>query len=105
MNRSGLELYDYVADPNAFTDYWSRMQFPPDYHGGVGDSVYIEKLLEHFVAWDMIGFDDAGRRPYVDIASSASPWAGILRKQGVEAYSLDQAPDPSFTKNDYYIQA
>jgi hypothetical protein len=105
MSRSGLEVHDYVADPNAFSDYSSRMQFPTDYHGGIDGGVYIEKLLEHFVAWDMIGFDDAGRRPYVDIACAASPWAGILRKQGVEAYSLDRAPAPSFPKNDCYIQA
>jgi hypothetical protein len=105
MSGSGLEVRDYVAEPSAFFDYCSKMQFPTDYHGGVDGSVYIEKLLEHFVAWDMIGLDDAGRWPYVDIASAASPWAGILRKQGIEAYSLDRAPDPSLTKVDYYIQA
>ena len=105
MSRSSLDVHDYVADPNAFSDYCSRMQFPSDYHGGTGGGVYTEKLLEHFVAWDMIGLYEAGRWPYVDIACAGSPWAGILRKQGVEAYSLDRSPDPSFPKADYYIQA
>jgi SAM-dependent methyltransferase len=106
MREAGLDVCDYFADTAEFSRYRSRMPFPADYHGGSGSSVYLEKLLEHFVAWDMIGLDgDARRWPYVDIAAASSPWAAMLRQQGLEAYSLDLAPDPSFAHLDYYLRA
>jgi hypothetical protein len=45
MSGSGLEVHDHVADPKAFSDYCSRMQFATDYHGDAGGSGMLRRDL------------------------------------------------------------
>lgn len=104
LGELGVRCGDYQADAAAFAAFRQRLRFPADYHGGEGGAVYEEKLLEHFVAWDLLGLDDGAQRwPYVDIASASSPWASILRAQGFEAFSMDLAPHPSLARLPYTI--
>lgn len=100
----GVPCGDYCADPAAFRAFRARFAFPPDYHGGVDGGVYDEKLLEHFVAWDLLGLDtDPARWPYVDIAGASSPWVRLLREQGHEAFAIDLAPHPSLAGLPYVL--
>ncbi|MGD9832017.1 MAG: methyltransferase domain-containing protein [Piscinibacter sp.] len=104
LGELGVHCGDYAADETAFAAFKQRLRFPVDYHGGESGAVYEEKLLEHFVAWDLLGLSDRPQRwPYVDIASASSPWASILRAQGFEAFSMDLAPHPSLARLPYTI--
>ena len=74
--------------------------FPVDYHGGIHSGVWHEKLLEHYIAKDLLGLDFfASSDLYVDIAACGSPWAAILReKLEIKAYANDLAPVPEMYK-------
>ena len=106
LAEAGVACADYFADKAALTAFRSRMGFPADYHGGQSGAVYDEKVLEHFVAWNLLDLaDEPERWPYVDIASATSPWASLLRAQGLEAFSLDLAPHPSLATLPFTITA
>jgi SAM-dependent methyltransferase len=105
LSALGMPSVDYRVDPAAFAVFRERFIFPADYHGGVDAPVYVEKLLEHFVAWDLLALDNQpGRWPYVDIAGASSPWARLLRERGREAWSIDLAPHPSLAQLPYYLR-
>ena len=76
----GIDVEDYQADAEAFRAFHAADLFPADYHGGIGSGVWDEKLLEHFIAFQLLGMKDfAGNDVYVDIAACNSPWAHALR--------------------------
>jgi hypothetical protein len=106
LRELGWPCADLIIDQHSFQAFGQRMHFPSDYHGGVQGPVHQEKLLEHFVAWYLLGLDDdMARWPYVDIASATSPWASLLREQGLEAWSLDLAPHPRYAALPHTIAA
>jgi hypothetical protein len=101
----GMACADHRVDPAAFRPFRECFAFPADYHGGPGGGVYDEKLLEHFVAWDLLGLDSVPTRwPDVDIAGAASPWARLLRERGGEAWSIDLDPHPSLAGLPYVLK-
>lgn len=105
LRARGMECEDYRVDESMFEDFTSYIRFPPDYHGGQAGGVYVEKLLEHFVAWDLLGLGThASAWPYVDIAGASSPWAKLLRERGQQAFSIDLAPHRAFAGLSYYIK-
>lgn len=105
LRTQGVTLIDYHADVARFREFVDSAGFPSDYHGGVDGGVYLEKMLEHFVAWDLIGLgNDPDRLPYVDIAGASSPWASLLRGKGIEAMSIDLELNPRFAHLDYYLK-
>jgi hypothetical protein len=102
LTALGMNCEDYRVNPAAFRVFRERFDFPPDYHGGADSGVYEEKLLEHFVAWDLLGLDREPQRwPYVDIAGAASPWARLLRERGHEAWAIDLEPHTSVASLPY----
>jgi SAM-dependent methyltransferase len=104
LRKLGIDVRDYVVDRRAFDAFKARFPFPSGYHGGDESGVYEEKLLEHFVAWDLLGFETQPSLPYMDVAGASSPWARLLRDQGIEAYSIDLSPHPAFANLSYYIK-
>ncbi len=60
--------------------------------------IFIEKCLEHYLTFRYLNIS-AGD-VYIDIASSGSPWAGILNKRGREAYRLDLSFPKGINGND-----
>jgi SAM-dependent methyltransferase len=105
LRNAGVDVRDYRVDSEAFAAFRARFLFPPEYHGGVNHGVYSEKLVEHFVAWNVLQLaDEPLRWPYLDVAGASSPWAKLLREQGLEAFCIDLAPDPDFAKLDFYIK-
>jgi SAM-dependent methyltransferase len=102
---AGIAVGSYFADSAAYREFVGRSAFPHDYHGGELGGVYTEKVLEHFVAWDLLELGrNPLRLPYLDIAGASSPWAKLLRNQGLEAFSIDLAAHPSFAQLEYYLQ-
>lgn len=94
----GMPSADLRIDPAAFDRFCATFAFPAHYHGGEQGGVWREKLLEHSVAWTLLDLEhDAARWPYVDIAAATSPWVGLLRDRGYEAWAIDLEPavDPA----------
>ena len=102
----GIRVEDYQADAGAFKTFQAADHFPVNYHGGVGSGVWDEKLLEHFIAAELLGLKDfSGNDVYVDIAACNSPWAHALRTGfGVNAYAIDLELGASYRKLPYYLQ-
>jgi hypothetical protein len=107
LSERGVVSRDYRPDPAAFARFQRRIPFPDDYHGGPSHPVWTEKLLEHFIAFDLLQLEQFGRGDiYIDVAAHTSPWARLLREQlGVEAYALDlQLPENELGKLPYYLR-
>jgi SAM-dependent methyltransferase len=105
LSALGVPAADYLAGTDAFDAFRARFPFPAHYHGGPEAGVYTEKVLEHFVAWDLLALGvRAERWPYVDIAGASSPWARLLRERGMEAFAIDLAPDPSLAALPYVLR-
>ncbi|MEB3147579.1 MAG: methyltransferase domain-containing protein [Sphaerospermopsis sp.] len=87
----GIEFLDYRPNPEDFVNFKSSGYFPSNYHGGIDGGVWDEKILEHYIAFDLLGLehyqpDDI----YVDVAAASSPWAKTLRdKFGVSSFAID----------------
>jgi SAM-dependent methyltransferase len=105
LTTQGMPCADYRVDPSAFRDWRAQAGFPSDYHGGAAGGVYDEKLLEHYVAWQLLSLSSPSGAPYVDVAACASPWAKLLRERGIEAHAIDLAVAPALASLDYYHQA
>jgi hypothetical protein len=101
----GVACEDYVVDPAAFAAFVDGAGFDPAYHGGIAGGVHAEKLLEHYVAWELLGLRDGPAAPYVDIAACGSPWARLLRERGIEAHAIDLRVPAAYAGLPYYRQA
>jgi hypothetical protein len=104
LHALGVPCHDLILDTAEFADFAQHAGFAADYHGGIAGGVYQEKLLEHFVAWNLLRLDTQDASPYIDVAACASPWATLLRNKGVEAYAIDLAVPDEFSALDYYRQ-
>jgi SAM-dependent methyltransferase len=94
-------LEDYRVDPADVKQFFADFHFGPRFYGGKG-ILYTEKVLEHFIAFQL----GVKRMPiggqYLDIASCNSPWAMILRSKGYRADALDLEPSLEFSHLPYY---
>jgi len=106
LQALGIQVEDYQADADAFREFQAAGYFPSNYHGGVGSGVWDEKLLEHFLAFQLLGLKNfTGDDQYVDIAACNSPWAHVLRtRSGMNAYAIDLEPGTSYRALPYYLQ-
>jgi hypothetical protein len=93
LDALGERVFDYVVNPTDFLDFKQEGWFDPEYHGGVQSGVWDEKLLEHWIARDLLGLKSYSPESlYVDIAACNSPWARVLReKSGLAAFAIDLA--------------
>jgi SAM-dependent methyltransferase len=103
MSAVGMPVRDLMVDASEFGRFRLRYRFPPGYQGGEASGVYAEKLFEHFIAWKMLGLDRAEGLTYVDIAACSSPWAHLLRCEGIRAFATDLQVHPDFRHLDYYL--
>lgn len=94
LRALAIELTDYTPPQDRFEQFKADNWFPENYHGGRASGVWDEKLLEHWIAGELL---QLGQWPpndvYVDIAACSSPWAKMLRERlGIAAYAIDLAP-------------
>lgn len=104
--REGVPLQNWSPDPARFAAFQAKAYFPEDYHGGVSSFVWTEKLLEHWLAAELLGLHQFGPQDvYVDIAAGSSPWAKILRERmELSSFAIDLAVGPDYQHLDYYRQ-
>ena len=105
LTELGANIVDYTPDPSGFAEFQAAGHFPPDYHGGRDGPVWDEKLLEHWIAAELLGLAQYGAQDiYIDIAAGGSPWAKALRSAYAgQAFAIDLSLDGSDYKGlDYY---
>jgi hypothetical protein len=94
LKALGIEVIDYAPPPDRFQQFKLGNWFPENYHGGRASGVWDEKLLEHWIAGELLQLEHwPPSDVYVDIAACNSPWAKTLRERyGISAYAIDLAP-------------
>lgn len=103
-NDLGMPCHDFIVDPDDFHSFFNDAGFPDDYHGGLASGVYLEKVLEHYVAWKFLRLGNSFRGSYLDVAACSSPWARLLRGNGVDAFAIDLSVPPEHSDLAYYRQ-
>ena len=91
LKSLGIEIEEYSPSAELFLQFKKEGYFPTDYHGGINGSVWDEKLLEHWIAAELLGLKDYKEsNVYVDIAAACSPWVKSLRDQlSISAFAID----------------
>jgi hypothetical protein len=72
-----------IQDFKGWLDNFSEIE---KHYQNMGE-VFIEKCLEHYLAFRCLEISD--KDIYIDIAGNVSPWANVLRKRNIRSYSLD----------------
>lgn len=101
----GVAVHDYAPSPPAFHAFLREDWFSPDYYGGKQGGVWEEKLLEHWIASELLELMDYGPEDiYVDVAAASSPWTQCLReRKGLCAFAIDIGViGPAFRQLSYY---
>jgi len=84
---TGVPVEPVDIDIQDFERWLSDFPDIKRFYENMGD-VFIEKCLEHYLAFRYLNISDGDA--YIDVASSGSPWADILNARGgVKAYRLD----------------
>jgi hypothetical protein len=105
LQQQGIKLHNYFVNKKMLNDFGLDFPFPGDYHGGRNGGVWNEKILEHYIAYDLLNLRSySSSNIYVDVAACGSPWAKILRdKLSIRSYAIDLAyPKTEYLKYDYY---
>lgn len=101
-----IPIQSYHVDKDSFGRFKRELTFPGEYHGGENSGIWTEKLLEHYLAFDLLnlrGF--SGQDIYIDIAGGSSPWAAMLRERlGLNAFAVDLEVGPGFQHFSHYRQ-
>ncbi|MDY6993509.1 MAG: methyltransferase domain-containing protein [Pseudomonadota bacterium] len=94
LQEQGIVISDFRPSTSRFREFQNENWFPVNYHGGKASGVWDEKLLEHWIADQLLGLSGYGADDiYVDVAAGSSPWAKTLRaRRNMAAYAIDMAP-------------
>ena len=85
-SEHGVPIENYNVDRDEYIQF--KKQFEPSPLWLYAINCRDKKMMEHFIAYDLLSLDKGDR--YLDIASENSPFPSMLRDRvGVEAYSLD----------------
>jgi len=91
LKEIGISL-GYINPPDSeYGWFMDNFKFLEDYHGGPAETVWDEKLFEHFTAYTFLGLDSFGAEDvYIDVAAGGSPWAHMLRDVvNVSAFAIN----------------
>lgn len=104
LASAGVTVHGISPPASDFKQFLEAGYFPSDYYGGVGSSVWDEKLLEHWLSSELLDLKSYGPDDvYVDVAALSSPWAKILRERfDVQAFAIDLSLDARFADLPYY---
>lgn len=104
LRKTGINVQDYSPPPSGFSAFKAAGYFPADYHGGIQSGVWEEKLLEHWIAAEMLNLFKYGKGDiYIDVAACGSPWAQVLRaRHQIQTYAIDLEVPLAFSMLDFY---
>ena len=105
--NNAVKLVDYSPSLNGFEIFKKQGWFSDHYHGGYSSGVWNEKLLEHWIAYELLDLESYAEHDiYVDAAAASSPWARELRtRKKINSFAIDLSPVPDeFKPLEYYRQ-
>ena len=102
LSAAGISINSLTVNADDFIDFKRKFAFPADYYCGSDGPVYEEKLLEHYIACRLIDFGRPHRLPYLDVTACASPWAKLLRDNGIQAFAIDIKPTGPYAGLPFY---
>jgi len=73
-------------DINDFKSWLNNFSKIREYYLEKGD-VFIEKCLEHYLAFSYLKISD--NDTYIDIGAAGSPWSEVMNDRGIKSYRLD----------------
>jgi len=99
-----ITVENYTPSVSSFKAFKASEYFPLDYHGGIDGPVWDEKLLEHWIAYELLGLADYQQDViYIDIAAGDSPWAKKLHDQfQMSAYAIDLNISATYKDTPFY---
>ena len=106
LSKLNIAIENLHIDIKDFERFCSNYQFPRDYHGGINSRVWTEKILEHYIAYTLIGLEELDSKEiYIDVAACNSPWVKMLKeKDTCDSFAIDLQV-PSIYKNlNYYSE-
>ncbi len=104
FDRAGVKIRDYNIDISQFLRFTKDFDFGANFYGGHNNPVWVEKMLEHYIAYDMLlqGKEGSGEL-YLDVAANHSPWAKLLLAKGYRAIAIDLVIPPRFVAEPNYM--
>jgi len=105
LKATGIPVEDYIVTNTDFKRFVREYGFPNNYHRGPDSGVYYEKLLEHYVAFDLLDLEKNKDTDllYVDVAADNSPWVKILRHYGITALATDIKRPRQYGKHKFFL--
>jgi ubiquinone/menaquinone biosynthesis C-methylase UbiE len=96
-------LNNYPVLPDDFNDFVKKFEFGDDFYDGQDNPVWTEKVLEHFIAWEMAVKYLESDEIYIDVAASSSPWVKMLNEKGFKAIGIDLNESWKFKDDPNYL--
>lgn len=91
LAAAGVRVEDAEIDVNGFRQWLDSFPEVRD-HYRVSGAAWIEKCLEHYLAYSHLHLSRGD--VYIDVAAAGSPWAEIVAKRGIRTYRLDRTYPP-----------
>ncbi|MBI5515043.1 MAG: class I SAM-dependent methyltransferase [Deltaproteobacteria bacterium] len=89
LTAAGVTVREHFVDPEAYARYVSAAEYPP----GLYQGNFVEKTLEHHLAFELLGLRPG--ETYIDVANAASPIPEVAeRLYGVRAWRQDLSYPP-----------
>ena len=95
-------ISDYHLNIAEYQDFQNNFYFGNTFYGGQG-GLFAEKILEHFIAYDLGLRKMKPNGVYLDIAAHSSPWVQLLTEKGFRAWAIDLNPDNFRNQRRAYI--
>ncbi len=86
LTTLGVPVEEADVDVPGFASWLDDFPGIREHYRASGEA-FIEKCLEHYLAFRSLGI--SRDEVYIDVAAANSPWAAILNKKGIKAYRLD----------------
>lgn len=103
FHKEGLKLPDYFVKKERFIEFSNDFGFGDDFYGGKDKPVWTEKVLEHFIAWEMVVRNLKKDELYIDVAAASSPWVKMLNEKGFKAVGIDLNRSYKFPDDPNYL--
>jgi hypothetical protein len=87
LTKNSVIVEEADININDFEVWQNKFPEIVDHYNKPNSDVFIEKCLEHYLAYKYLNLSD--KDIYIDVASAGSPWANILNTKGIKSYRLD----------------
>lgn len=103
LPRNSITINNLIVNPEELKNFIDLFDFGVNFYDGKNNPIWTEKVLEHFIAWELVVRDLKKDDIYVDVAASSSPWVKLLNEKGFKATGIDLVESNKFKDNPNYL--